>query len=123
MVVHSAGGAEEELEEVEVIATKPRVKIVSGVATQIIGAGSVPRRTVLATGVERLDTSKEHATSKQMDRQEVEKQEVKGVVVILEGVQEEGAILDMVRKMRTMIKVMRKFWWGKCVWEQAMEME
>ena len=92
-------------------------------ATQIIRAGSVPRRTVFATGVKRLDTSKEHATAKQMDRQEVEKQEVKGVVVILEGVQEEGAILDMVSKVRTMIKAMREFWWGKFVWEKAMEME
>lgn len=63
------------------ILTMQRVKNASGVEMSIIGAGSVLRSIVCALGVEYLDTSKRIVTLRQMSRQEVEREEVKGVAV------------------------------------------
>ena len=102
MAARSEEGVEEEIEEVEVVEVKSRVKIVPGVVTPIIGAGSVPKRIVCAIGVELSDTSKKHVTAKQMGQQKAQNQEVgeDADLQFLEGVEEEGVIPDLVKGVR-----------------------
>lgn len=85
------------VDEVPVGETKKNQRIVSGAEKLIIGAGSAPKRTAFARGVEEWDISNRRATTRLMEHQVEGNQVFQGAEVEVLVLLEEAGMADMGR--------------------------